>query len=76
VWSDDTNNASISLWTGDTSGSPAIVTTMTNDNAEIYTNPLIFDAADKLWIAWTEYNDNNHKIVLVEQEKYDSRPSQ
>jgi hypothetical protein len=76
VWSDDTNNASISLWTGDTSGSPAIVKTMTDEQAEIYTNPSIFDSGAKVWIAWTGYNNDNHKIVLVEQEKYESRPSQ
>lgn len=76
AWSDDTNNASISLWIGDTSVSSAIGKTMINEHAEIYTNPLIFDAADKVWIAWTEYNDDNHKVILVEQEKYDSPRSQ
>jgi hypothetical protein len=69
AWSDDTNNGSISLWTGDISGSSATTKTMTNEQAEIYISPLIFDTEDKVWIAWTKYNDDNHKIVLVDQEK-------
>jgi hypothetical protein len=43
---------------------------MSNGQAEVYSNPLIFDTENKVWIAWTQYNDNNnHKIVLLDQEK-------
>jgi len=30
---------------------------------------LIFDTENKVWIAWTQYDNNNHKIVLLYQEK-------
>jgi hypothetical protein len=69
VWSDDTNKASISLWSDDISGSSAMGRTMTDEQVEIYINPIIFDTEGKIWIAWTEYNDDIHKIVLLDQEK-------
>jgi hypothetical protein len=71
VWSDDTNKASMSFWSANISGSSAIVKTITDEQAEIYINPLIFNTEGKVWIAWTEYNDDNHKIVLLCQEKQD-----
>jgi hypothetical protein len=68
AWSDDSNNASILLRTGDTSGSFAKAKKLTVDNVESYTDPLIFEAEDDVWIAWTEYNNSKHKIVLVDEE--------
>jgi hypothetical protein len=76
AWSDDTNNASILLRIGDTSGSFAKAKKLTVDNVESYTDPLIFEAGDNVWIAWTEYNNTKHKIVLVDQEKSDTPHSQ
>jgi hypothetical protein len=76
AWSDDTNNPSILIRTGDTSGLFAIPKKLNNDNAASYTDPSIFEAGDKVWIAWTEYNNAEHTIVLVDQEKYDIRHSQ
>jgi hypothetical protein len=76
AWSDDTNNPSILLRTGDTSGLFAIAKKLNNYNAASYTDPSIFEARDKVWIAWTEYNNSEHRIVLVDQEKYDIRHSQ
>ena len=76
AWSDDSNNASILLRTGDTSGSFAKAKKLTVDNVESYTDPLIFEAGDNVWIAWTEYNNTKHKIVLVDQEKPDTLHSQ
>jgi hypothetical protein len=76
AWSDDSNNASILLRTGDTSGSFAKAKKLTVDNVESYTDPLIFEAGDNVWIAWTEYNNTKHKIVLVDQEKSDAPHSQ
>jgi hypothetical protein len=74
AWSDDSNNASILLRTGDTSGSFAKAKKLTVDNVESYTDPLIFEAGDNVWIAWTEYNNTKHKIVLVDQQKSDAPP--
>jgi hypothetical protein len=76
AWSDDTNNPSILLRIGDTSGLFAIAKKLNNDNAASYTDPSIFEARDKVWITWTQYNNAEHKIVLVDQEKYDIRHSQ
>jgi hypothetical protein len=76
AWSDDTNNASILLRIGDTSGSFAKAKELNVDNAESYTDPLIFEAVENVWIAWTEYDNTKHKIVLVDQEKSDTPHSQ
>jgi hypothetical protein len=69
VWIDDTNNSSVLLWIGDTSESPGMTKVLSNGQAEVYSNPLIFDTENKVWIAWTQYDKNNHKIVLLDQEK-------
>jgi hypothetical protein len=76
AWSDDTNNPSILLRTGDTSGLFSITKKLNNGNAASYTDPSIFEARDKVWIAWTESNNAEHRIVLVDQEKYDIPHSQ
>ena len=76
AWSDDTNNSSILLRIGDTSGSFAKAKELNVDNAESYTDPLIFEGVENVWIAWTEYNNTKHKIVLVDQEKSDTPHSQ
>ncbi len=69
AWIDDTNNGSVLLWIGDTSESPVMTKVLSNEQAEVYSNPLIFDTENKIWIAWTQYDNNNHKIVLLDQEK-------
>lgn len=69
TWSDDTNNGSVLLWIGDTSGSPVIKKALDNGHAKLYSNPLIFDTENKVWIAWTQYDNTNHKIVLLDHEK-------
>ena len=69
TWSDDTNNGSVLLWIGDTSGSPVIKKALDNGYAQLYSNPLIFDTENKVWIAWTQYDNTNHKIVLLDHEK-------
>ena len=69
TWIDDTNNASVLLWIGDTSKSPVMTKVLSNGQAEVYSNPLIFDTENKVLIAWTQYDNNNHKIVLLDQEK-------
>jgi hypothetical protein len=40
-----------------------------SDQTNVYTNPIIFDTEDKLWIAWTEFIKDVNKIVLIDQEK-------
>ena len=69
TWIDDTINSSVLLWIGDTSESPVMTKVLSNRGAEVYSNPLIFDTENKVWIAWTQYDNNNHKIVLLDQEK-------
>ncbi|MGH9996618.1 MAG: hypothetical protein ACRD7F_01250, partial [Nitrososphaeraceae archaeon] len=69
TWIDDINNGSVLLWIGDTSGSPVMKKVVGNGQAEVYSNPLIFDTENKVWIAWTQYDNNNHKIVVLYQEK-------
>jgi hypothetical protein len=70
TWIDDTSDSSVLLWIGDTSGSTVMRKVVDNGQAEVYSNPLIFDTENKVWIAWTQYDDNNtHKIVLLDQEK-------
>jgi hypothetical protein len=69
TWSDDTNNGSVLLWIGDTSGSPVMKKVVGNGQPEVYSNPSIFEKVNKVWIAWTQYDNNNHKIVILYQEK-------
>jgi hypothetical protein len=70
TWIDDTNDSSVLLWIGDTSGSSVMRKVLDNGQAEVYSNPLIFDTENKVWVAWTQYDDNNtHRIVLLDQEK-------
>lgn len=69
TWSDDTNNGSVLLWIGDTSGSPIIKKALDNGQAQVYSNPLIFSTENKVWIAWTQYDNYNHKIVLLDHGK-------
>lgn len=73
TWSDDTNNGSVLIWIGDTSGSPVMKKALDYGQAQVYSNPLIFDTENKVWIAWTQYDNNNsnnnHKIVLLDHEK-------
>lgn len=69
TWSDDTNNGSVLLWIGDTSGSPVIKKALDNEQAQVYSNPSIFDTENKVWIAWTQYDNYKYKIVLLDHEK-------
>jgi len=67
AWNDDTNTNSILLRSGAISGSFDTATKINIGTARIYTDPLIFDAGNKIWIAWTEYNGIFHKLVLVDR---------
>ena len=66
AWNDDTNMNSILLRRGGILGSFDTTTKINSEKAGIYTDPLIFDAGNKIWIAWTEYNGIFHKLVLVD----------
>ena len=68
AWIDDTNTNLILLRTGDTSGSLSTAKRMNTEDGGIYTDPLIFDAGNKVWIAWTEYNNVIHKVFLSDPE--------
>jgi hypothetical protein len=64
AWTDQANNSSIILWNGDTSDSSGIKKKLNSSYAEFSTSPLIFDTKAKVWIAWTEYYNYKHRIVL------------
>jgi hypothetical protein len=64
AWTDEANNSSIILWNGDTSDSSGIKKKLNSSYAEFSTSPLIFDTKAKVWIAWTEYYNYKHRIVL------------
>jgi hypothetical protein len=64
AWNDDTNTNSILLRRGDISGSLDAATKMNVEKPGIYTDPLIFDSGNKIWIAWTEYNGIFHMLAL------------
>ncbi len=69
AWTDNTNDSSVLFSTIDLSGSTVTKKLVKSDQTDVYTNPMIFDTEDKLWIAWTESNKDVYKIVLVDQEK-------
>lgn len=69
VWIDNTNDSSVLLSTIDPSGSTVTKKLVKSDQTDVYTNPMIFDTEDKLWIAWTESNKDVNKVVIVDQEK-------
>ena len=69
AWSDNTNDSSVLLSKIELSGSTITKRIVKSDQTDVYTNPMIFDTEDKLWIAWTESNKDVNKIVLVDQKK-------
>ena len=69
TWSDSTNGPSILLSTTDPSGSTIIKKILKSEQTYDFTNPMIIETKDKLWISWTESNNNISKIVLMDQEK-------
>jgi hypothetical protein len=69
AWTDNTNESSVLLSTIDLSGSTVTKKIVKSDQTDVYTNPMIFDTEDKLWIVWTESNKDVNKIALVDQEK-------
>ena len=68
TWIDYTKNPSILLWSGETLRSQGMEEKLNNQEEEDYINPLIFDAKNKLWIAWTQYSIDIHEIVLFSKE--------
>ena len=69
AWTDNTSDSSVLFSTIDLSGSTVTKKLVKSDQTDVYTNPMIFDTEDKLWIAWTESNKDVYKIGLVDQEK-------
>lgn len=69
AWIENTNGSSVLLSTIDFFGSTATKKIVKNDQTDVYTNPMIFDTEDKLWIAWIESNKDINKIVLVGQDR-------
>jgi hypothetical protein len=69
AWTDNTNESSVLLSTMDIFGSTITKKIVKSDQTNVYTNPMIFDTEDRLWIAWTESNKDVNKIALADQEK-------
>jgi hypothetical protein len=69
AWNDNTNGSSIFLSTINPSGSIVRERVTNSQQTDVYSNPVIFDTIDKLWIAWIESNQETNKIVIVNQEK-------
>lgn len=69
AWNDNTNGSSILLSTINPSGSIVRESIANSQQTDVYSNPVIFDTIDKLWIAWIESNQETNKIVIVNQEK-------
>lgn len=69
AWTENTNYSSVVLSIIDLFGSTVTKKIVISDQTDVYTNPMIFDTEDKLWIAWTESNRDINKIVLVDQDK-------
>ena len=69
VWVDNTSDSSVLFSTIDLSGSTVTKKLVKSDQTDVYTNPMIFDTEDKLWISWTESNKDVNKVVIVDQEK-------
>lgn len=69
AWTDNTNESSVLLSTIDLPGSIVTKKIVKSNPTDVYTNPMIFDTEDKLWISWTESNKDVNKIMLVDQGK-------
>ena len=69
AWTDNTNESSVLLSTIDLPRSTITKKIVKSDRTDVYTNPMIFDTEDKLWIAWTEFNKDVNKIALAGQDK-------
>ena len=69
TWIDIGNDSSILLSAIDPSGSTFMKKILKSDQKNVYTNPMIFETENKLWIAWTESKNNFNKIVVMDFEK-------
>jgi hypothetical protein len=69
AWSDNTNDSSVLLSTIDPSKSTIEKKIVKSDLRDVYTNPMVFETENKLWIAWTESRNNFNNIVLLNLEK-------
>jgi len=70
TWSDSDNDSSVLLSTIDPSGSTFTKKILKkSEQTDVYTNPMIIETEDKLWISWTESNNDINKIMLMEKEK-------
>jgi len=69
TWTENSNDSSVVLSIIDIFGSTVTKKIVKSDQTDVYTNPMIFDTEDKLWIAWTESNKDVNRIVLVDQDR-------
>lgn len=69
TWNDNTNDSSVLLSTIDPSRSTISKKIVKSDQRDVYTNPMIFETENKLWISWIESKNNFNKIVLLNQDK-------
>ncbi|RPI82140.1 MAG: hypothetical protein EHM34_07390 [Nitrosopumilales archaeon] len=69
TWTENSNDSSVLLSKIDILGSTVTKKIVKSDQTDVYTNPMILDTEDKLWIAWTESNKDVNRIVLVDQDR-------
>lgn len=69
TWIDITNESSVLFWTMDPSESTVTKKILKSEKTDVYTNPMIIETEDKIWISWVESNSDINKIVLMHQEK-------
>ena len=69
TWIDSTNDSSVFLSIIDPSEQNFTKQILRSGQTDIFTNPRIIETEDKLWVSWTESNNNINKIVLISHER-------
>jgi hypothetical protein len=69
TWSDNTNASSVLLSTIDPSRSSIIKKIIRTSLIDVYTDPIILGSEDRLWIAWTQSNEDSNNIMVLNLEK-------
>jgi hypothetical protein len=69
TWIDSTNDSLVFLSIIDPSEQNFTKQILRSGQTDIFTNPRIIETEDKLWVSWTESNNNINKIVLISHER-------
>jgi hypothetical protein len=69
TWIDSTNDSSVLLSIIDPSEQNFTKQILRSGQTDIFANLRIIETEDKLWVSWTESNNNINKIVLISHER-------